>query len=297
MLARVIQIDHVILTRFNLPTVGVEGLLRAREGWLHDRVQLFERYCAPSVASQTQPVAWMVYFDPESPDWLLKRLQPLIERRLFQPLMRVSVNQEDLLSDVRATVGEPGDVLITTNLDNDDGLATDFSERIRSVETHHPRVVIYLDAGLIKSDRGVYLRTDRRNAFCSVRESWDGAVTAWSEYHNEFPRVMPVVQLEGPPGWLQVVHGANVSNRVRGRLVSPHPHQARFPGLLDDAPVPSSADVARDALIGLPARQVRDGLRSTVRRVGLRLLGKQRYQQIKLRISKLRSARPRRVVR
>jgi hypothetical protein len=37
------------------------------------------------------------------------------------------------------------------------------------------------------------------------------------EISDEFLRNMPVVG-DGPPGWLQV-HGANVSNRVRGRLV------------------------------------------------------------------------------
>ncbi len=47
---RITRVDHVLLTRFNLPTPGVEGLIRAREGWLQDRIELFELYCAPSVA-------------------------------------------------------------------------------------------------------------------------------------------------------------------------------------------------------------------------------------------------------
>ena len=64
-------------------------------------------------------------------------------------------------------------MLITTNLDNDDGLAVDFSERIRSVETTHRRVAVYAARGLIKSANTVFLRTDRHNAFCSVR-SWLG---------------------------------------------------------------------------------------------------------------------------
>ena len=52
MLSLVPTLDHVILTRFNLPTGGVEGIMRAREGWLRERIDLFERYCAPSVAAQ-----------------------------------------------------------------------------------------------------------------------------------------------------------------------------------------------------------------------------------------------------
>jgi hypothetical protein len=286
----VIRIDHVLLTRFNLPTAGVEGLMRAREGWLHDRVQLFERYCAPSVANQTKPVSWLVYFDPASPDWLMERLRPFVERGLFLPVLRAAVNQDDLISDIAKAVPDQGDILITTNLDNDDGLAVDFSERITAVEVPDPRAVVYVTRGLIKSAQGVFLRIDRRNAFCSVREPWNSATTAWAEYHNEFPRVMPVVELDGPPGWLQVVHGANVSNRVRGRLVAPSPHLARFAGMLDDVPIPSSSELARDALIHQPMRTARDGARSVVRMAGLRILGKDRYQRAKLKISVLAKA-------
>lgn len=281
------RIDHVLVTRFNLPTQGVEGLIRAREGWLQDRVALFERYCAPSVARQTRPVSWVVYLDPESPPWLLDRLRPYTEAGLFHTVLRASVTRHELLSDIRHLVPDPGDILITTNLDNDDGLALDFSERVMAVETPHPRVVVYLTRGLIKKGEQVYSRRDRRNAFCSIREPWDGAVTAWSEYHNEFPRVMPVVQLGGPPGWLQVVHGSNVSNRIRGRRINPTSYASRFEGLLDDADIPTTSEVARDLIVALPVRFARDLGRSAMRSSGLRLLGKDRYQAAKLQLSKI----------
>ena len=197
----------------------------------------------------------------------------------------MSVSEEELLADIRDTLPERGDYLITTNLDNDDGLAVDFSERTRSVSTPDRQAVIYQTVGLIKSPDGVFLRRDRHNAFCSVRSSWDDAVTAWSEYHNEFPRVMPSVQIGDPPGWLQVVHGSNVSNRVRGRLASPLPHQARFGDMLDDARVPASADIISDLVLGMPVRTARDVARSAVRVAGLKFLGKDRYQQAKLKLS------------
>ncbi|MBY8850425.1 putative rhamnosyl transferase, partial [Saccharothrix sp. MB29] len=67
--------DHVVLTRFNLPSVGAESVVRAQEGWLTKRVGLFERYCLPSVAAQTSSdFRWLIYFDPESPQWLKDRI-------------------------------------------------------------------------------------------------------------------------------------------------------------------------------------------------------------------------------
>ncbi len=275
-------VDHVLLTRFNLPSDGVEGVVRAREGWLRNRVALFERYCAPSVASQTRPVTWIIYFDPESPGWLTDTLAPLVDRGLFRPIWRASVSREQLLSDIEETVRSPHRFLITTNLDNDDGLAIDFSERVTSAHGPHDRAVIYVTRGLVKSPRGLFLRRDPLNAFCSVRGSWDDPVTAWSEYHNELPRVMPAIRLDGPPGWLQVVHGENVSNRVRGRLVSPASYADGFGHLLDDVEEPSHRNRWRDNLLYRPGRLVRDTARSTTRSAALSLLGKERYSDAKL---------------
>ena len=48
-------------------------------------------------------------------------LRPWVDRKLFRPIRRASVNQDELISDIRDTLSDHGDVLITTNLDNDDG--------------------------------------------------------------------------------------------------------------------------------------------------------------------------------
>jgi hypothetical protein len=279
------ETDHVYLTRFNLPTRGVEGAIRAREGWLRERADLFERYTVPSVAGQTVRPTWLVYLDPESPDWLLQRLDPWAQQGLFCPVLRAAVSREELVSDIAASISSRGEVLITTNLDNDDGVARDLTARLTAIDDPRPRTAVYVSRGLIKAPDGLFLRTDRRNAFCSVRETWDSPVTAWSEYHNELGRVMPVVELDGPPGWLQVVHGNNVSNRVRGRLAAPGAYRGLFPGLLDDVPAPSASELARDRWLRRPARETRDAARAGARVAGLRLLGKERYGKAKLRLS------------
>lgn len=279
------RVDHVLLTRFNLPSLGVEQVIRAREGWLRQRVGLFDRYCLPSVrAQQGERPRWLVYLDPESPEWLLERMRAHEAEGVLTPVLRESVPREALLEDLRAVVPDPGDVLVTTNLDNDDGLAPDFSLRVRAAGADHERCAVYLVHGLIATDRTLYLRTDRRNAFCSVRESWDEPVTAWSAYHNELGRHMPVVGLAGDPGWLQVVHERNVSNRVRGRLVRPGDHTG-FVGL--GLPEPSLVELLRDRAVRMPARTARDLGRGVARRLALRVLGKERYADTKAFASRL----------
>lgn len=278
-------VDHVLLTRYNLPSGGVEQRIRAREGWLRERTALFERYCLPSVAAQEGPAPrWLVYLDPQSPPWLLERMARLEELGTLTPVLREEVPRHALLEDLRRVVPRPGDTLVTTNLDNDDGLAPDFSRRLREVRTSHERCAVYLVQGLVATEDRLFLRTDRNNAFCSVRESWDDPVTAWSAYHNELGRTMPVVRVGGSPGWLQVVHGANVSNRVRGRLVRPALHASRFAGL--DLPAVSTRELLLDVVAGVPSRTARDAGRAAARAAGLRLLGKERYSAARLTVSR-----------
>lgn len=282
-------VDHVLLTRFNLPTGGLEGLVRAREGWLRERIDLFERYCAPSVAAQRDAApTWIVYLDPASPQWLLDRIAPFADRGLLHPVLREHVGVPELRADIASLVPRRSDSLLTTNLDNDDGLAVDFCARLAAVGPAHPRFALYATRGLVLSPQGLYLLRDRHNAFCSVREGWDHPVTSWSEYHNELHRVMPVVELDGAPGWLQVVHGGNVSNRVRGRLVSPAAHRPSFTVPLD-AREPRAAELLADRTLRAPARLLRDRGRAAARTAGLRLLGKDGYAGAKARLRSVRT--------
>lgn len=266
--------DHVILTRFNLPSEGNERVIRAREGWLRDRVVLFERYCLPSVLAQTcGNFRWIIYFDPESPDWLKERIEVWRRHDPIRPVFRATVSREQLIEDLSSALGSRRTTLITTNLDNDDGLAIDFIERLQAEPCPETRAALYFEGGLIKSGRQLFLRADRENAFCSVRESWEDPVGCWAAVHNRLGEIMPVRRIAGAPAWLQVVHGANVSNRVHGRLVGPERYRQRFPGALSDARMPTAWDRAKDALIFQPGRLVREALRGSAKRAIWTLFG------------------------
>ncbi|TIC79530.1 hypothetical protein E8D34_20365 [Nocardioides sp. GY 10113] len=286
------DVDHVLLTRFNLPTVGAESLIRAREGWLRERVALFERYCLPSVAAQSATTfEWLVYFDPESPAWLKERISGW--QSVLTPVFRATVDRAELLADIESTLERRGKWLITTNLDNDDGLARDFVERIQSAESVPRRHAIYCDNGLIRRGDGLYLRNDPENAFCSVREPWDGASTCWVDWHNLLGRSMEVIHVKGVPGWLQVVHESNVSNRVRGRLVSPASYLEIFEvGALSGVESPTASEIAHDRWVARPQRACRDLARSVGRRTALRLLGKDGFDRLKAQIATLRTGTP-----
>lgn len=293
--------DHVLLTRFNLPTPGPESLVRAQDDWLRGRVELFETYCLPSVRAQTSGAfTWIVYFDPASPAWLRARIDAWVLACGLHPVFREEVSGRDLLADLDAEVDRHHAEVITTNLDNDDGLAADFVARLQRAEvTAGPRVgdrdgggrtALYCPQGLVLAGGRAYLHTDEHNAFCSVREPWLGARTCWTDWHNLLHRQMPVVLVDGGPAWLQVVHGSNVSNRVRGHLVAPAPHRAAFPGLLTGATAPPRTALAADRLVRHPARTVRDRGRGLARRTALGLVGKDGFDRWKTVLARRRTS-------
>lgn len=281
--------DHVLLTRFNLPSKGYEKVIRAQEGWLRERVDLFERYCLPSVRNQkVRPARWIVYFDPESPSWMREKITTLNADEIFLPLFRSEVVREDLLRDIVLSLPNRKDYLLTTNLDNDDGLANDFSERIRNALTTGPTTAIYFTNGLIRTSKGLYKHKDPSNAFCSVLAPWAEPDTCWADWHNLLGKTMPVLNLAGSPAWLQVVHGGNVSNRVRGIRISPEIYTKKFPGLLDDIPVPTSAQLFKEHVVRRPGRSFSGALRASAKAVILAVAPRESIDNFKVKAATLK---------
>lgn len=275
-------VDHVLLTRFNLPSGGVESFVRAREGWLRSRMELFEQYCLPSVKNQTvTSFQWIIYFDPQSPKWLKDRVERLAADSPFTPIYRTQVSRQQLLLDLRDVSGAKHKNLITTNLDNDDGLAANFIQRIQQVPPVAGPTAIYLVHGLIRSGRRIYLRTDRANAFCSVIDDWDSAQTCWATWHNLLGQSMNVLKIGGDPAWLQVIHETNVSNRIRGQRTSPASYQPIFEALLDGVEIPARGVFLKDMLFDMPIREARDFGRSTVKAAAMAMVGQDGLDRLK----------------
>lgn len=142
--------------------------------------------------------------------------------------------------------------------------------------------MLYIAKGLIKSENKLYIFNDPRNAFCSVRETWKSPITCWSNWHNLLGENLPVIEVGGKPGWLQVIHGRNVSNRIRGKRVCSSSHIGRFPGLINDVRNANARERMLDRLVAQPARLARDVSRKTVKALAMRFLGKDGITRAKL---------------
>jgi hypothetical protein len=222
------MIEHVLLTRFNLATPGREEDIRNRPGWLSRRFDLFERYCLPSVASQvSQDFVWIVYFDVETPIEFRDRIDLLSGIYPFVPFYTGLFLSDGWRTSVRQVLdglGKVPDNILTSRLDNDDALARNYISRVRSAaeQSLERHVALNITSGCVLSHGVVYQTQHHSNAFFSLLEPYDNCFrTAAAIRHMDLGSQVPLVQLDGPPGWLQVVHSENVSNRIRGSIVEP----------------------------------------------------------------------------
>jgi hypothetical protein len=115
----------------------------------------------------------------------------------------------------------------------------------------------------------VYRLAHPSNAFFSVLTPYDtDVVTAPSILHLELSRHGPVTQIEGPGAWLQIVHGGNVSNKIRGTRIAPETMAERFPaGVAAGLRPVSSIALAAENLVPGSLRAARDVVLSIRRRL------------------------------
>lgn len=284
-------LPHVLMTRFNMATPGREAAIRNQPDWLATRFQLFEEFCLPSVAAQSsRDFTWIIYFDKDTPQAFKDRIAALQREVRFEAYYTGLFPASGWPHSLVEVLGPLPPVVLTSRLDNDDALAVDYMARTRAAAEMHaaalaagpvppagPRVGIVLTNGFIRSPSGAYAIAHDCNAFTSWlerTENPDTLMTAMGIAHMEAASSGPLVQVPGPGGWLQVVHGGNVSNKVRGRRVSPDTLRERFhPGALAGlAPVTSTTLALENGVLS-PLRDGRDRLIGLAKGLRRRLRG------------------------
>lgn len=240
--------DHLLLTRFSAVFRG--GLPPAEDEWLWSRLELFERVCLPSVTAQTAPVTWLVFFDDRCPDGFRGRVETLAGDT-FVPVW----THERFATAGPAAAGEhaSGTHLITTRLDSDDAIAADFCARVQAEFAGQELLYVSFPRGLQVDRQGrVYRYAYPSGPFLSLieRRPWGGAprtVFGGGGLHRRARTLGPLREVQSPPMWLQIVHGGNIANGIRGVRTSPEALE-RFAIDLGEPPRPGPFAAGRQHL-------------------------------------------------
>lgn len=229
---------HFVLTRFN---VRFAKSPPPTEAWLTERLSLFDRYTARSLASQTvAPDGWLVFCGP-SPGWLLDELTR-IGRDV--PFLHLIVDDRVFTHAVAANAistlveGMDGRI-ITTRVDNDDAIATDYVEAVRRAAANVTDGFVNFTHGLQLTEGRAYRRSDPSNPFISRVEADVRALqTVFVDQHQLLSGYGRITQVRTEPMWIQVIHGGNIANVVRGIRADPQRVSARFAtDMLDLEPI------------------------------------------------------------
>jgi hypothetical protein len=229
--------QHFILTpfyvrrHFNTGSGQIEVRLAPPE-WLAGRLRLFEAYCLPSVIAQSdQDFRWFLYFDDATPAEYLDRVASLTLRHRNIHIKRCALWEGATLErDLLAALDAGKRWVMTTRLDNDDGIRRDFVSMLHAAARERTEFLNF-PRGIIWYSGKCYRYTHQSNAFLSMVEPANAPRTVWVAPHEEASGTAPVRQLAGTPAFLQVVHGQNVSNKPRGMRMSARRALEGFEGI------------------------------------------------------------------
>lgn len=214
------DLQHFLLTRFNVREEPDKTELISDPGWLGHRFGLFEEFCLPSVAAQTVPeFTWLIFFDEATPGPFRQRIEQHAQTvPNLRPVYVVEHSQAVVAEVLSHFVHGSASHVITSRLDNDDAVSRDYIERIQRAFSHQDCEVLNFPYGIVWHKGRAYLHHDPSNAFATLVEKRTGSnlLTVCARPHPKLSQVASVRQLDGGPGWLQTVHGTNQRNRVRG---------------------------------------------------------------------------------
>jgi len=209
-------INHLIYTRFNVQYELTESKGIQPE-WLDERLNLFERYCLPSIQNQTcQNFVWILMGDVRTSEEFKKRIE---NYKSIVPQIRTYwvEYQNDAYHSFYKQLGrefaKEKDVLISTRLDNDDALAFDYIERVQTIAKDGVTGIVSFPIGrqTFTKDNKSYKISYNQNHFTSRIET--------SEYetimvfdHTQIPLNSLHIINTAEPMWEEIVHGNNIAN-------------------------------------------------------------------------------------
>jgi hypothetical protein len=214
----------VYVTRFNLAiALGKQPQqpVHLDLAWLEERLALFERYCVPKMAAQTDDrFRWLILISPETNAAIVKRLARAPNAELVPVAPGTALG-----SVVAARVAQMGESIITARLDSDDQLSVGYTKALRAIEwSGRRRFAAYFTKGLyLNAATGAYrvarLPLNQFPAVFERRQSGD-FLTVHAHRHNELFKSMDAIQIwTKRPMWCTIVHGGNASNRMTGKPV------------------------------------------------------------------------------
>lgn len=223
--------EHFLITRFNVPVNGWDrdkaGQPTLDDDWMKHRLRLFQRFCVPTVAGQTENnFNWIIYCDTNSKSTDVEAIQKAITN-LSNTRIRLVPDFHQLLNDLKLLLSNSdSEFVITSRVDNDDGLGKNYIREIQNHFLERGNTIINLNGGVLyDEDKKVLteIRKGRNNHYGSLIEEknpQNNLVTVLGFPHDKPPAIYQVINVDRRFSWLKIIHSRNLSSRIHGKPVS-----------------------------------------------------------------------------
>src|SRR5688500_5268589 len=218
---------HFLITRFN---VAVEQWDRDKAGhrtlddaWMQHRLDLFSRFCVPTIAGQTENnFKWIIYCDTATDDISLERIQTSIQP-VYGASVRLVNDFNQMLNDLKLLIlNVDTSFAITSRVDNDDGLGKNFIWQVQKNFIEMDNTIINLNGGVLYDEEKRILteiRNKKFNHYGSLIEGIkpvDNLVSILGYPHDKPPADYSIIDVDFRFAWLKVIHSRNLSSRTHG---------------------------------------------------------------------------------
>lgn len=216
---------HFLLSRFNTPyppdpnypeSLYENSRKRALDPvWLDHRIELFERWCLPSVIAQTvRNFKWLILCNKATPYPHREYLDCYNDYDFINIVWTDKADRFTAPGAIRERLDGNEDYIINTQLDNDDAISIDFMEGIQKEATGKVEFLNY-PRGYALHEGKVYGRRSEGSPFRSFVEKPDNIRTVYHVVHGASHTIAPVRQIRENEGmWLQVIHDQNLINKL-----------------------------------------------------------------------------------
>lgn len=235
------KFQHFLITTFNIDLGLKPRETIVEPTYLLKRFQMFQDICYPSVLSQSnQNFLWICFFDSETPDIFKQKVNKLTDWKNFIPVyVKPIINYSNVFSEtLDEYVDKDTKFTITSNLDNDDAIATNFIQIVQNNYREQEFEFINLPFGYMLRKDGLFMREFLSCPFLSLVERAEDIVTCKIiEHHYLFKlsqQGLPVHQAIARPTWLQLIHDSNVVNYLDVNAVIQNPNNLKYNFVIED---------------------------------------------------------------
>lgn len=234
-----ISFSHFLITRFNIPAsnwkLDKNHNQVQNDVWLQKRIELFERFCLPSVIAQTcKNFRWIVWFSSDSPLLLKKKIKEwglLCDN--FEAVYSDDYDYwqtEGLPKFIKENVASKCDYVITTRLDNDDAISIKAIAEIQKAFVPSNNTIVDFPNGycynlqselfskhaIISSPFISYIESKQKKKIETVYKEGHPAWIGKADFVSVNERM-----------WIQVCHDSNIANSQHGKFCF-QPNLAEF---------------------------------------------------------------------